>query len=261
MCILDLLYLFFFALLIIDNESNCCFFFIDFVIPTFTTNACKIKHTNMNSCCENNNMLIEKIKNNAQTESSLIFEIDKPITINNNKEGTDNLIKTEKTINEVWTKDNFNHRKMNKHELNLNLTATKMSWTNKNNKHEEIDVVDNDGNDEKAEYSPTPSTPDKEEILTSPSHHARRPMNAFLIFCKKHRPIVRKKFPHLENRGVTRILGEWWASLDSDKESYTKLAKEVLVLFLFYLTCCFVKLYHEYKTALDSVIVVIYYLI
>lgn len=35
---------------------------------------------------------------------------------------------------------------------------------------------------------------------TSPDHHARRPMNAFLIFCKKHRPIVREKYPNLENR-------------------------------------------------------------
>lgn len=34
----------------------------------------------------------------------------------------------------------------------------------------------------------------------APDHHARRPMNAFLIFCKKHRGIVREKYPNLENR-------------------------------------------------------------
>lgn len=33
-----------------------------------------------------------------------------------------------------------------------------------------------------------------------PDHHARRPMNAFLIFCKRHRAIVREKYPNLENR-------------------------------------------------------------
>lgn len=38
-----------------------------------------------------------------------------------------------------------------------------------------------------------------EEKLT-PDHHARRPMNAFLIFCKRHRAIVREKYPNLENR-------------------------------------------------------------
>lgn len=142
----------------------------------------------------------------------------------------------EKTINEVWTKDNFNnHRKMNKHELSLNLKGTKMSWTNKHSsKNDDLDANEEEDinetrnfNGDKDSLSPTPSTPEKESI-SSPSHHARRPMNAFLIFCKKHRPIVRKKFPSLENRGVTRILGEWWALLeDSDKESYTTLAKEV----------------------------------
>lgn len=35
---------------------------------------------------------------------------------------------------------------------------------------------------------------------TTPEHHARRPMNAFLIFCKRHRAIVREKYPNLENR-------------------------------------------------------------
>lgn len=34
----------------------------------------------------------------------------------------------------------------------------------------------------------------------TPAHHARRPMNAFLIFCKRHRTIVREKYPNLENR-------------------------------------------------------------
>lgn len=29
---------------------------------------------------------------------------------------------------------------------------------------------------------------------------ARRPMNAFLIFCKRHRNIVRDHYPNLENR-------------------------------------------------------------
>ena len=56
----------------------------------------------------------------------------------------------------------------------------------------------------------------------------RRPMNAFLIFCKRHRRLVREKNPHLDNRSVTRILGELWATLPADeKASYTALANEV----------------------------------
>lgn len=53
-------------------------------------------------------------------------------------------------------------------------------------------------------------------------------MNAFLIFCKRHRASVRLHFPHLENRAVTRVLGEWWATLYQDqKQSYIDLAQEV----------------------------------
>lgn len=53
-------------------------------------------------------------------------------------------------------------------------------------------------------------------------------MNAFLIFCKRHRASVRSSYPHLENRAVTRVLGEWWATLHPDqKRSYTNLAQEV----------------------------------
>lgn len=62
---------------------------------------------------------------------------------------------------------------------------------------------------------------------TAPDHHARRPMNAFLIFCKRHRAIVRDKYKNLENRQITKILGEWWATLsDNEKACYTDLAKQ-----------------------------------
>ncbi|XP_077296001.1 bobby sox [Arctopsyche grandis] len=65
------------------------------------------------------------------------------------------------------------------------------------------------------------------DVDPEPSHHARRPMNAFLIFCKRHRSVVRDKYPNLENRSITKILGEWWANLDKeDKACYTGLAKQ-----------------------------------
>ncbi|KAL7038810.1 hypothetical protein ACKWTF_009700 [Chironomus riparius] len=59
-----------------------------------------------------------------------------------------------------------------------------------------------------------------------PEHHVRRPMNAFLIFCKRHRALVREKYPNLENRSITKILGDWWAFLpNEDKLPYKDLAK------------------------------------
>ena len=55
----------------------------------------------------------------------------------------------------------------------------------------------------------------------------RRPMNAFLLFCKRHRGIVKERYPTLENRNITKILGEWWQSLsDDDKSTFTALANE-----------------------------------
>ncbi|XP_023289824.1 transcription factor Sox-9-B isoform X2 [Orussus abietinus] len=72
-----------------------------------------------------------------------------------------------------------------------------------------------------------------QQDLREPAHHARRPMNAFLIFCKRHRGSVRSGFPHLENRAVTRVLGEWWATLQPEqKRSYTNLAQEYKDAFL-----------------------------
>lgn len=46
----------------------------------------------------------------------------------------------------------------------------------------------------------TQTTMDTKCDEAMPDHHARRPMNAFLIFCKRHRAIVRERYPNLENR-------------------------------------------------------------
>lgn len=66
----------------------------------------------------------------------------------------------------------------------------------------EEDLVD-DGN--QPTFSKTESKLDtislgEVDCKLAPEHHARRPMNAFLIFCKRHRGIVREKYPNLENR-------------------------------------------------------------
>lgn len=62
----------------------------------------------------------------------------------------------------------------------------------------------------------------------SNEQRARRPMNAFLLFCKRHRSLVRQEHPRLDNRGATKILADWWAVLDpKEKQKYTDMAKEV----------------------------------
>lgn len=62
--------------------------------------------------------------------------------------------------------------------------------------------------------------------------HIRRPMNAFMIFSKRHRPIVHQKYPNQDNRTVSKILGEWWYELKpEEKHKYQSLASEVSVNF------------------------------
>lgn len=131
-----------------------------------------------------------------------------------------------KSLKEVWSQHNFNLK--TKSVPTLLTKPSKITWA-----EQELTY--------KVEVSTQISAPKIEEPKVeteviqpksikddSPSHHARRPPNAFLIFCKKHRPIVRERFPNLENRGVTKILGEWWALLNNcQKQPYNDLAKEV----------------------------------
>lgn len=56
----------------------------------------------------------------------------------------------------------------------------------------------------------------------------RRPMNAFMIFSKRHRALVHQRHPNQDNRTVSKILGEWWYALGHDeKQKYHELASEV----------------------------------
>lgn len=62
--------------------------------------------------------------------------------------------------------------------------------------------------------------------------HIRRPMNAFMIFSKRHRPLVHQRYPNQDNRTVSKILGEWWYALGpEEKQKYHSLASEVTILF------------------------------
>uniref|UniRef100_F1KQK3 Protein capicua n=1 Tax=Ascaris suum TaxID=6253 RepID=F1KQK3_ASCSU len=81
-----------------------------------------------------------------------------------------------------------------------------------------------------------PTSPKKRKIQSvgmSPgkktgAEHIRRPMNAFMIFSKRHRPMVHEKYPNRDNRTVSKILGEWWYALGpEEKQKYHDLATQV----------------------------------
>lgn len=175
----------------------------------------------------------------SPTRNALVNESNKltkttTITPENNKINTNG---NDKTIQEVWSLQNFqtNKNKMEGNDFVMNSWANDEKSKQKDEKEQHEQEVEmkeevklDECNKMDTETSTTNNDPKSDNNNTSPSHHARRPMNAFLIFCKKHRPIVRDKFPNLENRAVTRILGEWWALLDiKDRQPFTDLAKEV----------------------------------
>lgn len=55
----------------------------------------------------------------------------------------------------------------------------------------------------------------------------KKPMNAFLLFCKRHRASVKDLYPNLENRQITKILGEFWGSLSQEEKlPYSDLATD-----------------------------------
>ena len=65
--------------------------------------------------------------------------------------------------------------------------------------------------------------------------HVRRPMNAFMIFSKRHRALVHQRHPNQDNRSVSKILGEWWYALKpEEKKQYHDLANQVGIS----LFCC-----------------------
>ena len=88
------------------------------------------------------------------------------------------------------------------------------------------------------EECPTPTTPGGRERKSSAraedgkllmgKDRIRRPMNAFMIFSKRHRPLVHQQHPNQDNRTVSKILGEWWYALGSEeKQKYHDLAHQV----------------------------------
>ncbi|XP_057651023.1 putative transcription factor capicua isoform X5 [Diorhabda carinulata] len=64
--------------------------------------------------------------------------------------------------------------------------------------------------------------------LNKNKERIRRPMNAFMIFSKRHRGLVHQRHPNQDNRTVSKILGEWWYALGpNEKKQYHELASEV----------------------------------
>lgn len=58
--------------------------------------------------------------------------------------------------------------------------------------------------------------------------HVRRPMNAFMIFSQRERPLIHQQYPNCDNRAVSKMLGERWYSLNPDEKlKYHNIASQL----------------------------------
>lgn len=93
----------------------------------------------------------------------------------------------------------------------------------------ETETTDNmpENNSNKRRSQSLSSLPNAKESIKG-KDRIRRPMNAFMIFSKRHRALVHQRHPNQDNRTVSKILGEWWYALAPErKKKYHELASEV----------------------------------
>lgn len=102
------------------------------------------------------------------------------------------------------------------------LLKSPVKTTNKQRSRSYNEASQQSGNGPPSAKEPqSPATKSKEPKI-------RRPMNAFMIFSKRHRGLVHQKHPNQDNRTVSKILGEWWYALKpEEKNQYHELASEV----------------------------------
>ncbi|XP_005753229.1 HMG box transcription factor BBX isoform X3 [Pundamilia nyererei] len=106
------------------------------------------------------------------------------------------------------------------------LSKKALDFSEEEEEEDEEELVKQAGLFNQTQHSQCEVTTEEVEEDTN-EQRARRPMNAFLLFCKRHRSLVRQEHPRLDNRGATKILADWWAVLEpKEKQKYTDMAKE-----------------------------------
>jgi hypothetical protein len=114
--------------------------------------------------------------------------------VNDAKEATATPQNGENGRRAVMTTIGFNHYDpTNLHNYSKVPESVTLECSDKNNNKN----VPSDQEDGTRDDNNNPSNKVDEK---KPDFHLRRPMNAFLIFCKRHRALVREKYPNLENR-------------------------------------------------------------
>lgn len=139
--------------------------------------------------------------------------------VNDAKEACATTQKGENGRRAVMTTNGFNHfDPTNLHNYSKVPESVTLECSDRNNNKNMASMPGSDQEEKTRDDNNNPSNKVADEI--KPEHHVRqseiflefaeshilfnfqvrRPMNAFLIFCKRHRALVREKYPNLENR-------------------------------------------------------------
>lgn len=131
----------------------------------------------------NNGYLIDENLNSVQSDR--FQRVAKQFNELSNKMGPNNMdAKFASNSQNKWY-ENSSQKIVNREQFSTSTDDSDSSGSFKNGVGDQSQtILDNKSDEEKP----------------MPDHHARRPMNAFLIFCKRHRAIVRERYPNLENR-------------------------------------------------------------
>lgn len=122
------------------------------------------------------------------------------ITTNNNNNNNANSL-NKMTINLVERVHNYSKNFDSKRVVSAMLTPIIVPLDlSKLEVNDKVVVNGEQKMHEEHDYEDGASGDEGDDAKTAPDHHARRPMNAFLMFCKRHRSIVKERYPNLENR-------------------------------------------------------------
>jgi len=165
----------------------------------------------------NNNGVIQSVSSISITSS------------NRSSSSSSSIITTSKLVS-TSSMDQFKLKKID----SAKAYSKHSSSLHKTNKRAKLDSLNADANKlikpELNNFSMSNSSSSSESSMPAviKETHIRRPMNAFMIFSQRQRPLIHQQFPNCDNRAVSKMLGERWYSLSlAEKNSYHKIATQL----------------------------------
>lgn len=211
------------------------------LLPLFTIDAPNnTNNTNNESNTNTNTAKTTSTATNTNNQNHSIAQLNQSNITNNNND-------TAKDLSHIAILNNNNNNNYNEYNYN-NIITTKQEPhnfkvqtitipqnqlqpqnngascqnVNTNGKNNNVSSTNSAINQTPTPKTPTSASPSqKQQSGAGGEAHIKRPSNSFILFSRKYRPLVHQRHPNSDNRTVSKILGQWWYSLDqSEKNKY-----------------------------------------